>query len=126
MGQQACHGPLHRLCRIKRNAPEVCAAAAPQAPSDLILQKSISLTEALTGLNFHVRHLDGRVLQVGRTPVLRTSAVLFSFVFPTAVNTATLQDGIRAGPVVRVPLERFQQTSAPGPMGGGPAANPLQ
>ncbi len=35
-----------------------------QAPSDLILSKSISLAEALTGLNFHVRHLDGRVLQV--------------------------------------------------------------
>lgn len=35
-----------------------------QAPSDLILSKSISLSEALTGLNFHVRHLDGRVLEV--------------------------------------------------------------
>lgn len=35
-----------------------------QAPSDLILSKSISLSEALTGLHFHVRHLDGRVLQV--------------------------------------------------------------
>lgn len=39
-----------------------------QAPSDLILQKSISLAEALTGLHFHVRHLDGRVLQVDTAP----------------------------------------------------------
>lgn len=39
-----------------------------QAPSDLILQKTISLREALTGLHFHVRHLDGRTLQVDTQP----------------------------------------------------------
>lgn len=39
-----------------------------QAPSDLILSKTISLVEALTGLHFHVQHLDGRTLQVTTTP----------------------------------------------------------
>lgn len=35
-----------------------------QAPPDLILQKTITLSEALCGLHFHIRHLDNRVLQV--------------------------------------------------------------
>jgi len=39
-----------------------------QAPPDLILQKTITLSEALCGLHFHIRHLDNRVLQVDTQP----------------------------------------------------------
>jgi DnaJ-class molecular chaperone len=37
--------------------------------NDLILDKDISLQEALTGFAFNISHLDDRVLQA-RTPVL--------------------------------------------------------
>ena len=127
MGQQAYHGPLHRLCCIKHTALEVCAITAQQAPSDLILQKTISLTEALTGLNFHVRHLDGRVLQVGFWHILvaRTSAVLPPLCFRLpSISLQVAGGSIRAGPEVRVPLERCRTGICPRASGRSPSCQP--
>jgi len=53
-------------------------SCTPMCQVDLIMEKKITLTEALCGSAVHIQHLDGRVLRIATPPGMAWPGALLS------------------------------------------------